>query len=214
MGMSEEYFCEVRTSLREGKRMRGEVETPFGIATGRNPSGWRALPALRLSACAALVALFLVGCGYRFVGDGESIPPTVRTVFVDVFANKTSEVYAETFVRTAFINQFVQNSRLRLVRNRGEADAICRGTVKNLLASPLAYKAGGLSAENRLTITLEISFEERESGRTIWADRTFTGTGDYLVTTVGDTETSRKNALIKLANDTAERAYRLMLSGF
>ena len=42
----------------------------------------------------------------------------------------------------------------------------------------------------------------------------FSGTGDYPVTTVGVTETSRKNALIKLANDTAERAYRLIMSGF
>jgi hypothetical protein len=40
------------------------------------------------------------------------------------------------------------------------------------------------------------------------------GSGDYPVTTVGVTEGSRKNALTKLANDTAERAYRLMMSGF
>ena len=81
-------------------------------------------------------------------------------------------------------------------------------------ASPLAYKASNLSAEDRLTVTLEISFEERQSGRILWSDSAFSGTGDYPVTTVGVTETSRKNALIKLANDTAERAYRLMMSGF
>jgi hypothetical protein len=163
----------------------------------------------------ALILVFLLaGCGYRFSGGGESINPAIRTVFVDLFTNRTSEAYADTIFRSAFISRFVQEGRFRLAGSRAEADAICRGTIKMLQVSPLAYKAGNLSAEDRLTIVLEISFEERESGRRIWSDSAFTGVGDYPVTTVGSTETSRKNALIKLANDTAERAYRLIMSGF
>ena len=161
-----------------------------------------------------LLVLLLAGCGYRFSGGGDAINPAIRTVFVDVFTNRTSEAYADGIFRTAFINRFVQDGRFKLAGSRGEADAICRGTIKMLQVSPLSYKAGNLSAEDRLTILMEISFEERESGRRIWSDGAFTGVGDYPVTTVGATETSRKNALIKLANDTAERAYRLMMSGF
>ncbi len=163
---------------------------------------------------ALILVLLFAGCGYHFTGGGESINPAIRTVFVDAFTNRTSEAYADSIFRTAFISRFVQEGRFRLAGSRGEADAICRGTIKMLQVSPLSYKAGNLSAEDRLTIILEISFEERESGRRIWSDSAFTGTGDYPVTTVGVTETSRKNALIKLANDTAERAYRLIMSGF
>jgi hypothetical protein len=163
---------------------------------------------------ALLLVLLLASCGYRFTGGGESIHPAIRTIFVDVFTNRTSEAYAESIFRTAFISRFVQDGRFKLAGSRAEADAICRGTIKMLQVSPLSYKAGNLSAEDRLTIILEISLEERMSGRTIWSDSAFTGVGDYPVTTVGVTETSRKNALIKLANDTAERAYRLIMSGF
>ncbi len=161
-----------------------------------------------------LTALLPAGCGYRFAGGEESVAPGLRTVFVDVFTNKTGEAYADNIFRSAFISRFVQEGRFKPTRGRGEADVICRGTILSLQASPLSYKATNLSAEDRITVTLEISFEERESGRTIWADGAFTGTGDYPVTTVGVTETSRKNALSKLAGDTAERAYRLMMSGF
>jgi hypothetical protein len=42
----------------------------------------------------------------------------------------------------------------------------------------------------------------------------FIGTGDYRVTAVGATEANRKNALTKLAGDSAEKAYRLMMSDF
>jgi len=161
-----------------------------------------------------LAALMLIGCGYRFAAGEYSVDPDIRTIFVDVFANKTSEAYAGNIFRTAFINRFVQSGRFKLSSSRGEADAVCRGTIRSLQTSPLAYKASNLAAEERLTITLEISLEERESGRVIWSDGSFTGTGDYTVTSVGVTEASRKNALVKLAGDTAERAYRLMIAGF
>ena len=163
---------------------------------------------------ALLLVCLLAGCGYRFEGGGEAVYPAIRTVFVDVFANRTSEAYAENIFRTAFINRFVQEGRFKLARSRGEADAVFRGTVKNLVTYPLAYKAGNFSAEDRLAVTLELSFEERQSGRIVWSEGGFSGTGEYPVTTVGATETSRKNALIKLADDTAERAYRLIISGF
>jgi hypothetical protein len=161
-----------------------------------------------------MMVLLLAGCGYHFGGGEESVAPGLRTVFVDVFGNKTSEAYADVIFRNAFISRFVQEGRFKTTRSRGEADVICRGAVRSLQASPLSYKSSNLSAEDRITVILEITFEERESGRTIWTDGAFTGTGDYPVTTVGVTETSRKNALSKLADDTAERAYRLMMSGF
>jgi hypothetical protein len=163
---------------------------------------------------ALLLICLLASCGYHFAGSADSAYPAIRTVFVDVFVNRTSEAYAESIFRTAFINRFVQDGRFKLAESRGEADAVFRGTVKNLITYPLAYKAGNLSAEDRLRITLEIFFEERQSGRILWSNSAFSGIGDYPVTSVGETETSRKNALVKLANDTAERAYRLIIAGF
>ena len=153
----------------------------------------RSFPAGLGFAGALLLAFLLTGCGYHFTVSGDSAYPAVRTVFVDVFTNRTSEAYAENIYRTAFINRFVQDGQ-----------------------SEFSFKnpAGNLSAQNRLSMTLELFFEERQSGRVLWSSSAFSAVGDYAVTTVGETETSRKNALIKLANDTAERASRLIMSGF
>jgi len=152
-----------------------------------NRTKTRLLPPRIVAGYFLLAALILIGCGYRFAAGEESVDPAIRTIFVDVFTNKTSEAHAENIFRTAFINRFVQSGRFKLGSSRGEADAVCRGTIRSLQASPLAYKASNLAAEERLTITLEISLEERESGRVIWSDGSFTGTGDYAVTSVGAT---------------------------
>ncbi len=171
---------------------------------------WKA----RAGVLIALIALLPAGCGYRFAGEEASVSPGLRTVFVDVFANRTGEAYAESIFRSAFISRFVRDGRFSLARSRGEADVICRGTVRSLQTMPLSYRANKFSAEERITVTLDISFEERQSGRKIWADGAFVGTGDYAVSAAGVTERSRKNALTALANDTAERAYHLMMSAF
>jgi hypothetical protein len=165
-------------------------------------------------AVALLIVLILASCGYRFTGEETRLDPGLKTVFVDIFTNRTGEAYAENIFRAAFINRFVQEGRFTLASGRGEADVILRGSVRSLRASPLAYKAGDLAAENRLAVTLELNLDERLSGRNLWSDTAFTATADYAVTTVNLAEAGRKNALTKLANDAAERAYRLMMSGF
>ena len=98
--------------------------------------------------------------------------------------------------------------------SRAQADAVFRGTVLSLVASPLAYKSTNLSAEDRITVVLDLSFEESESGKVLWSNNAFSATGDYAVTLTGVTEASRRNALTKLASDAAERAYRLMIADF
>jgi len=175
-----------------------------------NISAWN----MRNGVLMFLSALLLTGCGYHLVGGRGTFAPGVRTVFVDVFTNNTSEANADSIFRIAFNNQVVQNGHFKLAPGPEEADAILRGTILSLQSSSLAYQTTNLSAENRMTVTMQISFEERASGRVLWSDGAYTGTGDYRVTTVGATETSRRDALVKLANDTAERAYRLMMSDF
>jgi len=165
--------------------------------------------------CAVLPLLLLVGCGYSFSGSIRSAYPTIKTVYVDTFTNKTSEPNLENIYRSAFSSEIVQRGHFKLVSSRGEADAIFRGNILNIQVAPLAYKSGtSFSAEDRVTITLELFFEDTTKGKTLWSNSAFAGTVDYLVTAVGATESSRRNALTKLASESAEKVYRLMMSDF
>lgn len=165
--------------------------------------------------CAALPILLFVGCGYSFSGTIKSAYPTIQTVYVDSFTNRTSEPNLENIYRSAFSGEIVQRGHFKLVSSRGEAGAVLRGNILNLQAAPLAYKSGtSFSAEDRLTVTLELFFEETASGKTLWSNSAYTGTVDYPVGAVGAADTSRRNALTKLASDSAEKVYRLMMSDF
>lgn len=163
-----------------------------------------------------LTTMFLVlaACGYHFSPGGEYIDPDVRKVFIEPFANRTSQANLEDTIRLAITDWFVRGRRFQIVDNEAQADAIFRGTVKSLTTAPLSSRTTNLAAEERMTLTLELSFEDRRTKKVIWKDANFSGTQDYPVASLSDTEAARKNALTKLSRDTAERAYRMMMSGF
>jgi predicted N-acyltransferase len=161
-----------------------------------------------------LCALLISGCGYRFSAGGEYIDKKIRTVFIDNFANRTGEAYIDNTIRNAFINQFTTGSRFAIVDRREKADAIFRGSIDNINTAPLSYQKSNLAAEERVTITMELAFEEQDTKKSIWTNKGFSGYQDYATPDLNSKEANRKNALIKLSNDTAERAYRLMMSGF
>ena len=163
--------------------------------------------------CFSCVILF--GCGYSFAPKGENIDNRIQKVYVESFDNKTAQAGIENYVRTAFINQFIQNSRLKIVESAESADAIIKGKILNLNTSPLSYRSNALVAEERATIILELTFLENESGKIIWNSKNITGTVDYTLSDdINLLPAIKKDAFIKLANDTAEKAFDLMMSGF
>ncbi|MGP8155169.1 MAG: LPS assembly lipoprotein LptE [Smithella sp.] len=159
--------------------------------------------------------ILLFGCGYTFAPQGKYIENRIQRVYVKSFDNKTAQAEIENYFRAAFINQFIQNSRFKIVNNEESADAIVKGTILSLNRSPLSYLQNGLTAEERATIILEVTFQENESGKIIWSSKNMTGLVDYAISDdINLLSSIRKQALIKLADDTAEKAFSLMMSGF
>jgi len=173
------------------------------------------LPLHRITGVAVLLSVFLVaGCGYRFSPGGEYIDKKIRTVFVDNFTNKTSEANVENTVRSSFIDEFIKGGRFALADERGKGDATFKGSVSSLVTSPISYQKTGLASAERLSMRMELTFEEQDTHKLIWSNKNFTAIQDYSFTDLNSRNTNRSNALIKLSNDAAEKAYRLMMADF
>jgi hypothetical protein len=163
--------------------------------------------------CVSCAILF--GCGYSFAPRGESIDKRIQKVYVEPFDNKTSQAQIENYFRTAFINQFIQTSRFKIAPSAETADAVVRGKIINFNTSPLSYLKNDLAAEERATIILDVTFEDHASGKIIWSSKNMTDSIDYtLDEDINMLSPARKQALNKLANDMAEKAFNLMMSGF
>jgi len=163
--------------------------------------------------CVSFTVLF--GCGYSFTSRGESIDKHIQKIYVESFENKTTQAEIESYIRTAFVNQFIQNSRFKIAPSAESADAIVRGKIINLHTSPLSYLKNDLAAEERATIILDLTFQDNGTGKIIWSSKNMTGTVDYTLNDdINLLLAARKQALMKLSNDIVEKAFNLMMSGF
>lgn len=159
--------------------------------------------------------LLVAACGYSFIPEGDVIDKNIQKVFVDVFVNKTSEANIENTFRTAFIDRVTQGRRFKLAGSSEEADAILKGSIESLTTAPLSYQATSLAAEERVTVILSLTLEAKYPKAVIWANSSFSGTQDYSMgNNFSVAQANKRTALVKLAEDTSERAYRLMMSGF
>lgn len=162
-----------------------------------------------------LLPLFYCGCGYHFSPGGEHIDKNIRTVFVENFKNQTSEASIENYIRNAIINAFRKRSRFDLADSKKTSDAYISGSVNRSDISHLSYTSTDVAKEDKVNLVLKITFKKTGNNEIIWTNSNFTGEEAFLVNSDPNrTERNRKNALKKLADDMAERAYRNIMSGF
>ncbi|HNS53947.1 MAG TPA: LPS assembly lipoprotein LptE [Syntrophales bacterium] len=184
-----------------------------------NRDGRKAGKAIFGGAVLALLCCILsmtAGCGYRFSPGGEWLDSGIRTVFVDNIVNSTSEPFVEIYVRGGFEDQFRKSPRFRLAAGREEADAVLRGAIASLSTSYVAYDRYDKASESRAVMVLNLSFEERRTGKKLWSVENFSGSESFRIDQANPntTSTNKQAALQKLSADMAEKAYRNLMSGF
>ncbi len=162
-----------------------------------------------------MLALFCIGCGYRFAPGGEHIDAGLQKIFIGAFSNSTSEANIENYVRNAFFSRFRRGSRFDPVASMGEADAFVTGRIVSITTGHLSYSSSDLAKEDSVTMTLEVAFKRTDNGEVIWMNAGLSGREAYTVaTSTSTTATNKETAIRKLSNDMADKAYRNMMSGF
>ena len=105
-----------------------------------------------------LAAVFSNGCKpYSFTG--ASIPPDVKTISVEYIPNRAPQVQASLSQKFTeqLKDKFVNQTNLTLVNSNG--DLMFSGSIVDYRTQPVAIQSTDVAALNRLTITVNINFE-------------------------------------------------------
>lgn len=129
----------------------------------------------------ALVFLFLFilsSCKINYSFTGASISPDVKSVTVEHFQNLAPMVNPtlSNLLSEELRNRFVTQTRLNVVPSFG--DLSFSGEIRNYEVSPVAIQANEIAAQNRLTITVRVKFENALDPNQNY-DRSFTHFEDY-----------------------------------
>src|SRR5881392_4071116 len=113
----------------------------------------------------ALAALILFSScgGYGLVGRGNMLDPSIHTIEVPAFVNKTTRVELEQRVTQSVADEFVSRGRLRLVKTPAEADAILKGSIDSFGIFPIAFNQQGRATQYQVAITANIELVDHRN---------------------------------------------------
>jgi outer membrane lipopolysaccharide assembly protein LptE/RlpB len=126
---------------------------------------------------AAGMLLINSGCGF-YSHTGASIPPDAKTFSISYITN-TASIVAPSLSQTLtekLKTKFINETQLKLTT--GEGDILFSGKIIDYKTAPVAVQSNNANAVNRLTVTAEITYENRKDEKKNFT-QTFTNFVDY-----------------------------------
>ncbi len=153
------------------------------------------------SLTALSVAISLAaGCtGYQL---GTMLPPTVRTVCVPTFVNRTDEPLVEVDATRETITRLQTDASLRVV-GKEEADALLKVTLERYTLTPISYSRDRDARPNEYRIILTASFVMTDAGTGEVLAESPNVEGEATVDVVADLASAKRSALPTAARDLA-----------
>lgn len=137
------------------------------------------MKALRYILLAAAAAVLLAGCTVKYSLSGASIPPDAKTFSVAYFPNNAPMV-APTLSSTlteAIVEKYSRQTRLTQVDEGG--DFAFEGEIVNYTSVTSSVSSGDYALQNRLTITVRVTFTNAIDPAMSFQNRTFSSYADY-----------------------------------
>ena len=154
-----------------------------------------------------LVLTILSGCGYHVAGRNDALPKSIHVIAVPALENKTTSYRIEQRLTAATVHEFLAKTTYRVISDPANGDAVLRGKVLSLEAVPLLFDtATGRATTMLVSVTCEVTFEERETGKVLYHTGNFLFRNQYEISTdVKSFFEEQDPALDRLAQDFAAR---------
>ena len=163
-----------------------------------------------------LLAVSLVGCGYRVARRANALPPTVRTIAVTAFENRTSTFRIEQRLTSAVVHELLVSTPYRVVSNPADADVVLRGAVVSIAGGVVVFdQATGRATTILVGMTLQGRLEDRTTGNILYRNDNFVFREPYEISTdVPSFFEESGPAMDRVARDFARRLVAEMLESF
>lgn len=137
----------------------------------------------KLTAFVAVIIFSIMtnGCGYQVVYNlsGGSIPPEATTFSVAYFPNNAPMVAPtlSNVLTEGLRDKFSRQTRLQQVEEGG--DFAFEGEITNYTSTTASVSSGDYALQNRLTITVKVSFQNSVDPSQSFDNRSFSSYVDY-----------------------------------
>ena len=153
------------------------------------------------------------GCGYHLVGSGNSLPPHLKTIFISVFGNTSSQPEIHRELTRAVLQSFIFDGRLK-VTNKDDADLIMDATLNSYRIRNVSFGSKDLVSNIIIELGVELKVTDQVKNK-IFMEKKLITQWDYKSTSdVAATERARLEAVDLAFQDLGRRLVSLLVDQF
>ncbi len=140
-------------------------------------------PQLVTSLMSVILGLLVFpACGYRVAGRGDRLPPDLKSIAVPVFANESARFRIEQTLAAAVTREFIERTRFRITPNPAEADAVLKGTVKDVRSGVITYDLNtGRATSLQVQVTAAVKLVDQRSQHVLFSNDRYIFREEYQV---------------------------------
>lgn len=163
----------------------------------------------------ALFALLAGSCGYNLLGRGSVLDPSIRTINIPAFVNRTTRVEIEQRLTQAVADEFVSRGRMRLVSDPKQSDVVLRGSIDTFDITGVAFEQGR-ATRYQISITANMELlDRRAEDKVIWKNDQYRFVENYDVNVTGaDAFDQESRAIREIAVRFAQSLVANLIEGF
>jgi outer membrane lipopolysaccharide assembly protein LptE/RlpB len=133
-------------------------------------------------------ALLAASCGYHEGGRGALLPPDIKTIAVPIFTNQTPQFRIEQQLTAAVTQEFIERTSYRITQNPAEADAVLRGTVKQIRQGVVTFNPQTGSATTlQIEVVAGVELTDLHSKKVIFSNPDYIFREQYQVSPTAST---------------------------
>ena len=159
--------------------------------------------------------LLISGCGYALVGTGHLLDPSLHTLYVPAFVNRTTRVELEQRVTQAVGSELVARGRMKLVQDPKDADILLKGSIDTFTLAPVGFQQGR-ATQYQISITANVELlDHRHDDKVLWKNDQYRFVDNYQVNLEStDTFDQESRAIAEMAVRFAQSLVANLLEGF
>ncbi len=165
---------------------------------------------------AACLLTWLSSCGYRVAGRGDRLPPDIKTIAVPIFVNESRKFRIEQRLAAAVTREFIERTKFRVTPNPSEADAVLKGTVKEVRGGVVAFDLKtGRATTLQIQVLATVELVDLRSKKVLFSNSNYVFREEYQVSqTAPALFEEEQPALDRLSRDLARTLVTEILESF
>ncbi|HWG59597.1 MAG TPA: LptE family protein [Candidatus Acidoferrales bacterium] len=192
------------------------MRNPRSTKSSSEPEPLRPARSIAFVLAALIAGSACAGCGYRVVGASVRAPSNWKTIAIPAFKNDTTRYRIEQRFTQSVTREFLRRTKYRVVQDPQAADAVLRGEVLSIEATPVLFNGTtGEVTAMLLTVRTKVQLTDTKSGKMVYSNADMVFRQEYQISSdVRSFFEESDPALGRMSRDLAAEIVSNVLEGF